>query len=42
MAMTEKEKLERIFRSRGYRDFKWADPPAFVAAGWLRMKYLFG
>ena len=40
--MSDRQKLEVIFQSHGYSDFKWIDPKEFVVAQWVRMKCMFG
>ena len=40
--MSDQQKLEAIFQSHGYSDFKWIDPKEFVVAHWVRMKCMFG
>jgi len=40
--MTDRQKLEEIFQSHGYADFRWLDPKEFVVAHWVRMKCMFG
>ena len=42
MAMTDREKLEVIFRSHGCTDFKWIDPRRIMVAQWVRMKCMYG
>lgn len=37
-----REKLEALFQSNGYSDFKWMDPREVVVAQWVRMKCTFG
>jgi predicted metal-binding protein len=37
-----REKLEALFRTHGYSDFKWIDPKDVVVAQWVRMKCTFG
>ena len=34
--------LEKMFRGRGFDDFRWIDPASIVVAEWVRMKCLFG
>jgi predicted metal-binding protein len=34
--------LEKIFRDRGFSDFRWLDPAEVVVAEWVRMKCLYG
>lgn len=38
----ERKHLEKMFLSRGFRDFRWADPRSYVVAEWVRMKCRFG
>lgn len=40
--MTDRQKLEAIFKKNGYTDFKWINPNEFVVAHWVRMKCMFG
>jgi predicted metal-binding protein len=37
-----KNKLDEIFRSHSFLDFKWIDPKAITVARWVRMKCMFG
>jgi predicted metal-binding protein len=38
----DRNELERLFREKGFDDFKWIDPGKIVVAQWVRMKCLFG
>ncbi len=42
MDMTDREKLEAIFREHGCADFKWIDPRRIVVSQWVRMKCMYG
>ena len=38
----KRREVEKLIRSFGFQDFRWADPRRFVVAEWVRMKCLFG
>jgi len=40
--MTDRKKLEELFRSHNFNDFKWIDPKKIVTAYWVRMKCMYG
>ena len=40
--MMNRQELEKLFKARGYRDFRWIDPKTIVVGHWVRMKCLFG
>lgn len=40
--MSDRSRLEALFRRRGFEDFKWFDPKDTVVASWVRMKCIFG
>jgi predicted metal-binding protein len=40
--MTDRDKLETLFKSRGYSDYRWIPSSEIVVAHWVRMKCLFG
>jgi predicted metal-binding protein len=40
--MADKTELERLFKKRGFADFRWFDPKEIVVAQWVRMKCQFG
>jgi predicted metal-binding protein len=40
--MMDRQALEELFKTRGYRDFRWIDPKTIVVGQWVRMKCLFG
>jgi predicted metal-binding protein len=37
-----RQELEKLFKARGYRDFRWIDPKEIVVGHWVRMKCRFG
>ncbi|UCE10591.1 MAG: DUF2284 domain-containing protein [Candidatus Thorarchaeota archaeon] len=37
-----KDALKKIFRERGFDDFKWIDPKQVIIAQWVRMKCTYG
>lgn len=40
--MTDRKKLEELFHSHSFNDFKWIDPKKIVTAYWVRMKCMYG
>lgn len=40
--MTDKKKLEELFHSHHFKDFKWIDPKKIITAHWVRMKCRYG
>jgi predicted metal-binding protein len=40
--MTSRKKLEELFRTHGFTDFRWLDPKEIVLGQWVRMKCLYG
>lgn len=39
---TAREKLDLLFRDRGYIDYKWIDPQKIIISQWVRMKCMYG
>lgn len=42
LAEEERARLEGLFRSHGFSDWRWLDPRRIVVAQWVRMKCMFG
>ncbi len=40
--MNRREKLEALFRKRGFTDYKWIEPGKIVVSQWVRMKCIYG
>ena len=40
--MTDKKKLEALFKKHEFPDFRWIDPQDIVVGQWVRMKCVFG
>lgn len=40
--MSDLEKLEAVFHTYGYTDYKWIDPRNIIISQWVRMKCMFG
>jgi len=37
-----RQKLDKLFQTRGYSDFKWISPQKIIVSQWVRMKCIYG
>jgi predicted metal-binding protein len=42
ITIKERKRLDRLFKEKGYTDYKWIDPHKIIVAQWVRMKCMFG
>ena len=38
----ERKKLDRLFKEKGYTDYKWINPHKIIVSQWVRMKCMYG
>jgi predicted metal-binding protein len=41
-SLSDRKRLESLFKKHGYADFKWIDPREIVTAQWVRVKCMYG
>lgn len=40
--MTDRQELEALFATQGYKDFRWIHPKGVIVSQWVRLKCTFG